>query len=211
MSSEDPGQQDQPPSDDTVPYGQAPAGGGNPYGAPAGGEEAHGQPSGGAHGVYGEPPYGAPSYPPPSQPYGAPSYPPPGQPSGYPPPPPQQWGHPQQQPGYPYGGGYPQQSDGLALAAMITGILSLVLTCGYGIGLLGSPVALVLGRVSMKRIDRSGGRLAGRGMAKTGFILGIIGTVLLVLALVALVVVVVVAVNGGFDSNNTPANPSYNS
>jgi len=199
MSSEDPGHQDQPPSDDTAPYGQAPAGGGNPYGAPAGGENPYGEPSGAPSG-YGEPPYGAPSYQ-------QPSY---QQPSGYPPPP-QQWGPPQQ-PGYPYGSGFaPQQNDGLALAAMIIGIISLVLTCGYGIGLLGSPVALVMGRVSMKRIDRSGGRLAGRGMAQTGFVLGIIGTVLLVLALIALVVVIVVAVNGGFDSNNTPANPSYNS
>jgi hypothetical protein len=232
MSSEDPGRQDQPPSDDTAPYGQAPVGGANPYGTPAGGQNPYEPPAGpenpygssagsdepqrppaggdapygestGAHGAYGEPPYGAPSYGQPT--YQQPTY---QQPAGYPPP--QQWGQPQ--PGYPYGSGYaPPQNDGMALTAMIVGIVSLVLTCGYGIGLLGSPVALVLGRVSMKRIDRSGGRLAGRGMAQTGFILGIIGTVLLVLALIALVIVIVVAVNGGFDNNNDPSNFRYNS
>jgi hypothetical protein len=68
-----------------------------------------------------------------------------------------------------------------------------------------------MGRVAMKRIDRSGGRLAGRGMAQTGFILGIIGTVLLVLTVIAVVVVIVIAVNGGFDNSTVPATPTYNS
>jgi hypothetical protein len=162
----------------------------------------------GAAGGYGQDPYGAPTYQQPTF----------QQPSGYPPPP--QWG----QPGYPYapaGPGYPghlgyaayppEQTDGLALAAMIVGIASLVLVCAYGVGLLGAPIALVMGRVAMKRIDRSGGRLAGRGMAQTGFILGIIGTVLLVLTVIAVVVVIVIAVNGGFDNSTVPAAPTYNS
>ena len=93
------------------------------------------------------------------------------------------------------------QNEGLAVASMVVGIVSFVLACGYGVGLLGSPVALVMGRISMKRIDQSGGQLGGRGMAQAGFILGIIGTVLLVLSLIALVVIVVVAVNGGFDDS----------
>ena len=58
-----------------------------------------------------------------------------------------------------------------------------------------SPVALILGKVSMNRIKRSQGQLGGRGMALTGFILGIIGTVLLVLAIIAVVIIVVVAIN----------------
>ena len=82
---------------------------------------------------------------------------------------------------------------------MVIGIVSMVLMCAYGIGLLGSPVALVLGRVSMNRIDRSQGQLGGRGMAQAGFIMGIIGTVLLVLAIILLVVVIAIGVSGGFD------------
>jgi hypothetical protein len=134
-------------------------------------------------------------------PYGG-GAPPPYQPNPYDQTPYQQ---PYQQPyGAPPPSGYPpyQQTpptEGLGLAAMIIGIVSLVLSCGYGIGLLGSPAALIMGRISMKRIDRSGGQLGGRGLAMTGFILGIVGTVLLVLAIIAVVVIIVVAANGGFD------------
>ena len=130
-----------------------------------------------------ENPYG----PPPGPPYQQP------QPSGYPQP--------------PYGGYLPPSytpappNEGLAVASMVVGIVSIVLSCGYGIGLLGSPVALVMGRVSMKRIDRSQGQLGGRGMAQAGFILGIIGTVLLVLAIAALVTIIVIGLNGGFDDS----------
>jgi hypothetical protein len=124
--------------------------------------------------------------------YGQPTY-------GQQPPP---YGAPPPAP-YPAYGMPPRPNDGLGLAAMIVGIASLVLMCGYGIGLLGSPVALVMGRISMKRIDRSEGRLGGRGMAQAGFVLGIIGTVLLVLAIIAVVIVVIIAVGGGFDDSGT--------
>jgi hypothetical protein len=149
---------------------------------------------------YGQPPppYQPPAPPPPSQqqpPYGQPSY---GQPS-YPP-----YGTP----GYPVPGYTPTPpNEGMAVAAMVVGIVALVLSCGYGVGLLGSPVALVLGRVSMKRIDASGGQVGGRGMAQAGFILGIIGTILLVLAIIVLVIIIIAAVNGAFDDCYS----SYNS
>jgi len=150
-----------------------------------------------------ENPYGEQQPPPPQYPQ-QPSY--PQQQPGYPQ---QQPGYPQQQPGYPaYGApGYPPgyaaspPNEGLAVASMVIGIVAFVLSCGYGVGLLGSPVALVMGRVSMKRIDQSGGQLGGRGMAQAGFILGIIGTVLLVLGLIALTVIIIVGLNGGFDDS----------
>jgi len=154
----------------------------------------HGQPP--YEQQYGQPQYGQPQYG--QQQYGQPQY---GQP---------QYGQPgygQQpygaQPGY--GAGYPgapAPTEGKALASMIVGIVSLVLACGYGIGLLGSPVALFLGRSSMKTIDASQGQLGGRGMAKAGFILGIIGTVLLVLTIIAVVVIVIVVVSNS-DSSTT--------
>jgi uncharacterized protein DUF4190 len=149
----------------------------------------------------------------PDNPYGAPDpgTPPTHQPYGAPPPPPPPYGAPQQQypqqPGYgqPYGQPaygqppYPYAvtppTDGLALGAMITGIAAFVLACLYGIGLLASPVALVLGRVSMNRIKRSEGRLGGRGFAVAGFVLGIIGTVLLVIVVAVVVILIVVYVN----------------
>ena len=139
---------------------------------------------------YGEqqPPYQPPAPPPP---YAQPSYQQPGyQPYGV--------------PGYlPPGYAVAPPNEGMAVASMVIGIVSLVLACGYGIGLLGAPVALVLGRVSMKRIDASGGQLGGRGMAQAGFILGIVGTVLLVLVIIGVIVVIVAAANGAFDTTTT--------
>lgn len=137
---------------------------------------------------------------PPQAPYGQPGYgqPQPGQ-QQYP-----QYGQPQY-PQYPqYGqpayGGYPAPppaNHGGALASMIVGIASLVLGCTAGIGLLGSPVAWWLGAKAKREIDASQGQLGGRGMAQTGFILGIIGTVLLVLAIAVVIVLVAVAASQG--------------
>lgn len=154
-------------------------GGENPYGAPQ-------QPQQGNPYQPQQPPYGQPQYPqPPYQqnPYAQQPW---GQPSGYPPPQPYQVTPP---------------SDGLGIAAMVIGIISLVTLCIYGLGLLGSPAALIMGKISMNRIDRSEGRLGGRGMAKAGFILGIIGTVLLVLSVIAIVVLIAIAAAGGFDDS----------
>src|SRR3954452_10253542 len=74
---------------------------------------------------YQQPSYQQPSYPP----YGAPAQPPYGVP-GYLP------------PGY----SVAPPNEGMAVASMVIGIVSFVLACGYGIGLLGAPVALVMGR-----------------------------------------------------------------
>ena len=157
-------------------------GGENPYGAPQ--QPQYGNPYQSQQPQqppYQQNPYGQAPYP--QQPYQ--------QPSGYP----------------PYQVAPP--TDGLGLGAMIVGILSLVGSCAYGLGLLGAPAALIMGRISMKRIDRSEGRLGGRGMALAGFILGIVGTVLLVLAIIAVVVIIVIGVNGGFDDNSTTYYSDY--
>jgi Domain of unknown function (DUF4190) len=143
-------------------------------------------------------PYGAP--PPPAPPYGAPA-----PPYGTPPP----YGAPQQpyqQPGYgqpPYGYTTAAPTDGLALGAMITGIATFVLgivTCG--IGLLGSPVALILGLVSMSRIKRSQGQLRGRGMAISAVVLGALGTLLLIAGIVVIVAVAITDPDAFSDSGS---------
>jgi hypothetical protein len=109
------------------PYRQPPGQPQDPYGPPDQGQTPYGQPG------YGQPQYGQPGYGQPQ--YGQPGY---GQP---------QYGQPGYgQPGYgpsPYGQAPP--THGKALAAMVIGIVSLVLACGYGVGLLGSPVAWWLG------------------------------------------------------------------
>lgn len=129
--------------------------------------------------VYGgQPQYNEPQYNQPT--YNQPTY---GQQPAYPP------------PGYAYPAVVP--TDGHATAAMIVGIAALVLASCYGFGLLAAPVALFMGRASMKRIDASGGQLGGRGMAQAGFILGIIGSVLLVLAIIVVILFIVVLASSG--------------
>ena len=123
---------------------------------------------------YGEQPPGQPSPPP----YGG-SYQAPGQP-------------PYQQPYPPYGYGYPVPPDHpKAVTAMVLGILGLVM-CQIA-----SPFAWSMGKRTLAEIDASGGRLGGRGQAQTGYVLGIVGTVLLglgVLFLLVYFVIVVVAI-----------------
>ena len=106
--------------------------------------------------------------------YGAP--PPPGY--GTPPPPPPGYGGPGYGgPGGPYGGPPPRNSS-KAVGALVVGIVSLPLGfCCSFIGLVGLA-AVFMGRSAQTEIRNSGGTLTGEGMAKAGFVLGIIGCVL---------------------------------
>jgi hypothetical protein len=108
-----------------------------------------------------------------------------------------------QQPGQPYGQPYPYgypvaQDHPKAVTAMVLGILGLVM-CQ-----LVSPFAWAMGKRTLAEIDASGGRLGGRGQAQTGFVLGIVGTVLLGVGLLFLVIyfVFVVLVFGGAALSN---------
>ena len=59
------------------------------------------------------------------------------------------------------------KTDGLAIASMVLGIVSiptLALCVGFIVGIVGA----VLGLVSMSRIKKSGGSLGGRGQAIAG-------------------------------------------
>jgi Domain of unknown function (DUF4190) len=132
------------------------------------------------------PPPGAPQYPPagaPNPPPGAPQYPPPG--AQYPPPGAQ----------YPPQGSYrypvspqfqldygarpmpvPRRTNSLAIAA---------LSCGIGqviAGPLTGIPAVILGAMSLNQIRQTGED--GHGMAVTGIVLGVVGTLLFVLFIV---------------------------
>ncbi len=128
-----------------------------------------------------------------------------------PPPPPEQGGWGGQQPndpGYPAPGpgapGYgPPKNNTKALLSLIIGIVSLPFGfCCSIFGLVGIA-AIVLGNMAKKEIAASGGAQTGAGMAKAGFILGIVGTVLAVV--MAIVSIVIVANgDGSFHLNSTP-------
>ena len=73
----------------------------------------------------------------------------------------------------------PAQNNGKATAALVCGILSIVL-CGIFTGI----PALILGGQAVKEIDASGGQQGGRSQATIGRILGIISVVLTLISIV---------------------------
>lgn len=79
------------------------------------------------------------------------------------------WYPPQNGGTVPYSYGYtaPVKTNGMAIAAMVLGILWL-----YWIG---SILALVFGYISRRQIDESNGTQGGRGMAIAGIVLGWVG------------------------------------
>lgn len=84
--------------------------------------------------------------------------------------------------GYPPGYGQPPwvappKTEGMAIGALVCGILGMV--CGMigCFGLVIGPVGIVLGVVARRRIRDSGGYTKGDGLALAGIVLGIIGTV----------------------------------
>jgi hypothetical protein len=72
-------------------------------------------------------------------------------------------------------------TDTPSLLALIFGIIGIPLTFVFGIGILFSIAALVLGIVGLGRIKREEGYRKGRGLAITGIVLG--GLMLLLLLL----------------------------
>lgn len=80
-------------------------------------------------------------------------------------------------------------ASGQAIAALVLGILSLV--CGGF--LLGIP-AIFLGKAEEKAINRGDSPKAGQSMAKVGWILGLVGTILSCLVTIGWGIMVIIAV-----------------
>ena len=99
-----------------------------------------------------------------------PGYPAPPQSAPQPAPPPPAWQGP--------------KFSGLAIAAMVCGILSI--TCTGFVGIILGPTALGLGISGRRAIARSNGWKKGDGMATTGIVLGVIGIVLSIVYLIFL-------------------------
>ena len=67
------------------------------------------------------------------------------------------------------------RTDGLAIGALIAGILSLVCFWPLCLGIILGPAAAIMGFISRQRIAASAGTVGGRGLALAGLILGILG------------------------------------
>lgn len=112
-------------------------------------------------------------------------------------------------PGYagnvPYAPFAPMQPDHpQATLAMVLGIVGLaggVFSCG--LTLLISPFAWALGRNAVKEIRRSEGRQGGESKARSGMILGIIGTILAVFVILAIIGLVAVGINTDSSPSST--------
>jgi len=96
-----------------------------------------------------------------------------------------------QQPQY---GGQPAPTHGSATTALVLGILSLVV-CGP----LGIP-AFIIGRRAEREVKMSQGQLSGEGLAKAGWIMGLIAMILMVLAV--LLIILLVAIGAMSSSSN---------
>jgi ABC-type Fe3+ transport system permease subunit len=97
----------------------------------------------------------------------------------------------------PYGGG-PAPTHGSATTALVLGILSLVVCAPLGIP------AYIIGRRAEREIIASQGALSGEGLAKAGWITGLIGMILLVLGILLLILLVagaLVSSDSTFDSS----------
>ncbi len=88
-------------------------------------------------------------------------------------------------PGWPEPTG-PQKTSGAATLALGAGVLSFV--CLFG---LGGVLAIALGLIAHSEIEKSGGRVTGKGLASTGIGLGIVNLVVSVVGVGVLVALAV--------------------
>ena len=87
-------------------------------------------------------------------------------------------------------------TNGKAVAALITGVSTLLLSWCCGLGLAGL-VAVVLGARARREIRASGGTQSGDGLALAGIVTGTIAAVLGLLVLVLIAVALVAGVDYG--------------
>lgn len=78
-----------------------------------------------------------------------------------------------QQPGQPYPPQQPQGGSGLAITALVFGILALLLCWTVFGGIILGLIALVVGLIAASKAKK--GTAKGRGMAITGIVLGVLG------------------------------------
>jgi hypothetical protein len=107
-------------------------------------------------------------------------------------------------------GGYPgavmaPKTDGMAIAALVVGIVAAVGVFCYGIvAIILGPIAIYLGLRSRRQIKASGGALGGYGMAQAGWIIGLIAAILGLIYLAFIVIGVAIFAISGVHITPTP-------
>ncbi|WP_055493441.1 DUF4190 domain-containing protein [Streptomyces sp. TP-A0356] len=93
--------------------------------------------------------------------------------------------------------------NGLGVAALVLGILSVCLFCLYGVfSLVLGILAVIFGIKGRKRADQ--GEADNRGQAQAGFVLGIIGIVLGIAVIALLIIVITAAINEDKSHSSSP-------
>ena len=92
----------------------------------------------------------------------------------------------------PYGG-QPGPTHGSAVTALVLGICSVVVCAPLGIP------AFIVGKRAEREVQASQGRLSGEGLAKAGWILGLVAMILMVVGLVLVVGLFAVGVSTSGD------------
>jgi hypothetical protein len=76
---------------------------------------------------------------------------------------------------------------------LVLGIVSLVLMCAYGVGLVAAIVALAMSPSAKREIAASQGRLTGEGFIKAGVICAWVAVGLIVAGIVIAIVIIIIA------------------
>lgn len=111
-----------------------------------------------------------------------------------------QYGYNYPQQGAYYGGYQAVPDHPQATMALTLGLIGLIGTMLCLVPSVIGPFAWFVGAKAKKEIDASGGQLGGRGQALTGYVLGIITTVLLVLVILGVGALLAVAFTVGFEN-----------
>ncbi len=97
----------------------------------------------------------------------------------------------------------PPRTNGKSIAAMVLGIVSIVLPyIGFIIGIL----AIIFSAISLKEIKRTGEQ--GRGMAIAGLVCGIVGTVIYAI-IILLIVFAIFFYADSYDSFNSDFSTTF--
>jgi hypothetical protein len=94
----------------------------------------------------------------------------------------------------------------MAVASLVLGIVSIPGICCYGIvGLAAGITAIILGRMSIRKIKASGGLLGGNGLAQAGWICGAVGAVLGLIYALFTLALFIFGLAGGLGSFTFPS------
>jgi hypothetical protein len=87
--------------------------------------------------------------------------------------------------------------DGRAITSLLVAIVAIAFGLPFGLpGLVLGPVAYFTGKDAIARIDGSQGTMGGRGLAATGWVLGVVATVIGAVVSLAWLVVLLISVSG---------------